>query len=352
MVRRRGMWLVMGVTIVAILMSLGLKGRGGSPAVTRPPSPTVASTVTRPLPTVTPVPTASGTSRERTQRVGMVASARPLARPLPRLRLAEVQSAARGWVRVPYTGDAYGIRPLPGVITYTVQPGDTLSGIAARFGLSLNAVRWSNPAIEYNPDDIYPGQVLRLPPLEGVVVEVQPGDTVEKLARRYNVPPEVIRTYAPNRLRPPYTLTPGTLLIIPGGSKIVHLPPPQSYPGYVYMWPVRGRITQRYSARHRAWDIATIYDAGVYASRAGRVRVARWDDTGYGYMVIIDHGDGWNTLYAHLKGALVTPGQWVEQGALIGRVGGTGRATGPHVHWEIRRGRTRYDPAQFLPPSP
>lgn len=69
-------------------------------------------------------------------------------------------------------------------------------------------------------------------------------------------------------------------------------------------------------------------------------------------MVIIDHGNGWNTLYAHLKGALVRPGQRVRQGAIIGRVGGTGRATGPHVHFEIRKGRVRYDPLKFLPPTP
>ncbi len=299
---------------------------------------------TRPLPTPTPSPLA--------RWVGRATLVRALARPQPQIPVTQTEAIAQASVRIPYTPDAYGVPPLPGVITYTVQPGDTISSIAAHFGLSLDAVRWSNPEIEYNPDDIYPGQVLRLPPLEGVVVEVRPGDTVEKLARRYNVPPDVIRTYAPNRLQPPYTLTPGQLLIIPGGSKIVHLPPPQPYPGYQYMWPVRGRITQRYSPRHRAWDIATIYGAGIYASRAGRVRVVRWDDTGYGYMIIIDHGDGWNTLYAHMKGALVKPGQWVEQGELIGRVGGTGRATGPHVHWEIRRGRTRYDPARFLPPSP
>lgn len=258
----------------------------------------------------------------------------------------------RGLLKVPYQSDAYGIKPLPSVITYTVQPGDTLSSIAARFGISMDAVRWSNPQIEYNPDDVFPGQELRIPPTEGVVVEVKPGDTVESLAKRYNVDPEAITSYAANRLRPPYRLSPGTLIVIPGGRKILHLAPPRPYPGYVYMWPVRGWITQRFSARHRGWDIATFYGAYVYAARDGQVRTVRWDDTGYGYMIIIDHGGGWNTLYAHLKGALVHPGQWVKQGDIIGRVGGTGRATGPHVHFEIRRGRTRYDPARFLPPSP
>jgi len=166
------------------------------------------------------------------------------------------------------------------------------------------------------------------------------------------VPPEVIRNYAPNRLRPPYTLTPGALLIIPGGAKIINLPPPQPYPGYAYMWPVRGTITQRFGPRHNGVDIGTIYGAYAYAARSGRVRTVRWDDTGYGYMIIIDHGQGWNTLYAHLKGALVQPGQRVDQGDVVGRVGGTGRATGPHIHFEIRKGRHRYNPLDYLPPQP
>lgn len=254
--------------------------------------------------------------------------------------------------RVPTRGDDYGIPPLPKVITYTVRPGDTMSSIAARFGLTLDALRWSNPKFEHNPDDIYPGDVLRIPPINGVVVEVQEGDTIEGLARRYNVPPEVIREYAANRLSPPYTLQPGTLIVIPGGSKERNLPPPRAYSGYTYMWPTRGVITQGFSTHHKGVDIATIYGAYVYASRRGRVRSVTWDDTGYGYMVIIDHGDGWNTLYAHLKGALVQPGQYVRQGEIIGRVGGTGRATGPHVHFEVRKGRVRYDPMKFLPPQP
>lgn len=304
------------------------------------------------IPTVTPTPEAHGPSGEDAVAAHDVAF-RPRALALPRLPdepTIDVGTAL--WLRVPYEPGSYGTEPLPRVITYTVQPGDTLSTIAARFGVSMDAVRWSNPQIEYNPDDIYPGQTLRIPPVEGVVVEVQPGDTVESLARRFNVSPEAITSYAANRLAPPYTLEPGTLLIIPGGHKVVHIAAPQPYPGYAYMWPVRGWVTQRFSARHRGWDIATVYAAYVYAARSGRVRTVRWDDTGYGYMVIIDHGDGWNTLYAHLKGALVQPGQWVNQGDIIGRVGGTGRATGPHVHFEIRRGYVRYDPAQFLPPTP
>ena len=319
----------------------------GAVTVTRDLTSTLPPTSTTLSPAPSPVP-----ARTSSKVSFVLASTRPLSLSLPTSSPALGAIHISTYEHISYHADDYGIPPLPQIITYTVQPGDTLSTIAARFGLPLDAVRWSNPDIEHNPDDIYPGQVLRIPPINGVVVEVQEGDTIEKLAQRYNVPPEVIRDYAANRLSPPYILKPGTLLVIPGGSKQVNLPPPRPYPGYAYMWPARGVITQKFSARHKGVDIATIYGAYAYAARAGRVRTVRWDDTGYGYMVIIDHGDGWNTLYAHLKGALVQPEQYVRQGDVIGRVGGTGRATGPHVHFEIRKGRVRYDPLKFLPPQP
>ena len=341
-------WLI----LVAFLMLAGL----GTWAATSWPRAASPSPTSPPL-----EPTATPTPRPTVQRMRVAGDIMPLAReavrplapaPIAQLPTTLTLNLPNPFEEVHPRAGEYGTLPLPGIITYTVQPGDTLSSIALRFGLTLDAVRWSNPEVEYNPDDLYPGQVLRLPPLNGIVVEVKEGDTVEKLAKRYNVPPEVIRDYAPNRLRPPYILTPGTLLIIPGGSKAINWPPPRAYPGYTYMWPVRGYITQPFSKRHNGIDIGTIYGAGVYAARSGRVRVARWDDTGYGNMVIIDHGDGWNTLYAHMKGFLVQPGQWVSQGELIGRAGGTGRATGPHVHFEVRKGRTRYNPMNFLPPKP
>ncbi len=353
--RRRPSRIYAVVLAVAIaLVGFTLYGGLHNPQVITRPSVSTPAVQVAPSGDSTrePQPTVSTDSRLQT-RMPSRASVRPLRSTLlqaPIGSMADVRLSS--YERVPYMQSSFGIPPLPRVITYTVQSGDTLSSIAARFRLSIDALRWSNPDIEHNPDDIYPGQVLRIPPLNGIVVDVKEGDTIERLAKRYNVPPEVIRDYAPNRLRPPYTLTPGMVLVIPGGSKQQNLPPPRPYPGYMYMWPARGVITQGYHSRHRAIDIGTIYGAYVYAARAGRVRTVRWDDTGYGNMIIIDHGGGWNTLYAHLKGPLVKPGQYVRQGDVIARAGGTGRATGPHVHFEIRKGRVRYNPLDFLPPSP
>ncbi len=338
--------LVIVVAFVGIAAYVTLSRYPTAGRVTAHVSPTPTGPVQ--TPTVEPPATLEARSHVSTR-----VSVRPLRVTMLHAPVAARQGARlSSYERIPFGRAPFGISPLPNVITYTVQPGDTLSSIALQFGLSMDTLRWSNPEIEHNPDDIYPGQVLRIPPINGVVVDVREGDTIERLARRFNVPPEVIRDYAPNRLRPPYTLTPGMTLIIPGGSKTQNLPPPRPYPGYAYMWPARGVITQGYHSRHRAIDIGTIYGAYVYAARSGRVRTVRWDDTGYGNMIIIDHGDGWNTLYAHLKGPLVQPGQHVRQGDVIARTGGTGRATGPHVHFEIRKGRVRYNPMDFLPPQP
>ena len=78
-----------------------------------------------------------------------------------------------------------------------------------------------------------------------------------------------------------------------------------------------------------------------------------WDDSGYwGFWVVIDHGENLRSYYAHLKGATVAVGQWVDRGDEIGRMGSTGNSTGPHVHFEIREGGVRRDPLVYLPPSP
>ena len=334
--------------LTLVLMLLTVWASLGACTGQKPATPVVPSIST---PVARPTPAHSSTQATLKAPVGVQPHVRPYRMVAPQITLPEQHTNGEEST-IPYRSDDYGVPPLPRVITYTVKAGDTMSDIALRYGISLDSLRWSNPEVAYNPDDLYIGQQLRIPPLNGVVVTVKKGDTIERLARRYNVDPDVIRTYAPNHLKPPYTLKPGQLLVIPGGSREVNVPPPRPYPGYDYMWPVRGIITQRFHKYHPGLDIATAYNAGVYAARAGRVRVARWDDTGYGNMIIIDHGGGWNTLYAHMKGFLVRPGQWVNQGDLIGRVGGTGRATGPHIHFEIRKGRTRYNPETFLPPSP
>jgi murein DD-endopeptidase MepM/ murein hydrolase activator NlpD len=238
------------------------------------------------------------------------------------------------------------------IFTYVAQAGDTLWSIASQFGLDVDTLRWSNPQVARNPDLLSIGQELVILPVPGAYITVQPGDTLERLAARWGVAPEDIGNYPLNHLSPGEEPAPGARLIIPYGRLEVKLAPPGPAEGYTYAWPIRGTITQAYSARHRGIDLAAPYGAKVYASRAGRCISAAWSKVGYGYLVILDHGDGSRTYYSHLKGAWVSPGQWVDRGGLIGEVGSTGNSTGPHVHFEIRIGGVPQNPLNYLPPEP
>jgi len=239
------------------------------------------------------------------------------------------------------------------IITHTVVEGESIWSIADHYGLDIDTLRWSNPELEHNPDLVYPGQQLVILPVPGVYHTVKGHETVESLARAYGVAPEDIIGYHLNRLKPPYRLVKGQKLVIPYGRKSAHWPRPSLAPDYPFAWPAAGVITKGYSPTHRAIDIAVAYDCPIYAARAGRVVRIDWDESGYwGFWVVLDHGNGLRSYYAHLKGASVAVGQWVERGQEIGRMGSTGNSTGPHVHFEIRENGVRRDPLAYLPPKP
>jgi murein DD-endopeptidase MepM/ murein hydrolase activator NlpD len=240
------------------------------------------------------------------------------------------------------------------IITYTIQPGDTLWSIAKQFELDVDTLRWANPEIERNPDRIRDGWEIIILPRRGAYYTVKPGDTLESIAAAWGVAPVDITAERLNGLREPYQLIPGQQLFIPNGRKDLtrYLRKPDPAPGYDFAWPLAGAVTQGYSGRHRAIDIGTAYGAPVYAARGGTVVHDAWAKTGYGYTVIIDHGGGLSTLYSHLKGAWVHKGDSVKCGQLIGEAGSTGRSTGPHVHFEIRVNGARVNPLDYLPPEP
>ncbi len=237
------------------------------------------------------------------------------------------------------------------IITYRIKSGDTLWGIAASFDIDVDTIRWSNPAIAQNPDFLSLGVEIVILPVKGAYVTVQPGDTVTRLAERWGVAPDDITNYPLNKLMPGGEPRVGAKVVIPYGQMVVNLPPPGPPPApYAYAWPILGTVTQSYVAGHRAVDLGAPYGAKVYASRAGRVVFRQWSTDGYGFLVIVDHGDGSRAYYSHLKGAWVNAGDWVARGDVVGEVGSTGNSTGPHVHFEIRIGGVPQDPLSLLPP--
>jgi len=235
------------------------------------------------------------------------------------------------------------------IITYTVQQGDMLSSIAAHFDLDVETLRWSNEELAHNPDRIYPGQDLTILPLRGAYHHVAESETLEGIAKSYGVPPETIISFPLNHVTPDRTLRAGQALVIPGGRRHFHLAKPSLSAESPFAWPLVGRITQKFSADHRAIDIAGPYGVTVYAARAGKVVHVGWAPTGYGYTVIIDHGSGLRSLYSHLKGEWVHLGDRVRRGDIIGALGSTGNSSGPHLHFEIRKGGQRVDPLPYLP---
>jgi len=257
------------------------------------------------------------------------------------------------------------------VIKYTVQPGDNVSNIADNFGVSADSILWANGKLEDNPDMLSVGQVLNIPPVSGVLVTVQSGDTVKSLATKYKPPKATVDQLIENIVSSEfnqerhdlagsdYTLTVGQFLMIPGGYKPYVPRVVTAYSGPIpataakgtgsFGWPVSGRITQKYWTRHPGLDIGAPTGTPVYAADSGYVVSAGWSNVGYGNMILINHGNGYLTRYAHLSSLNVEVGDSVKKGQMIGRVGSTGNSTGPHLHFEIIRGGVHRNPYGLLP---
>ena len=252
------------------------------------------------------------------------------------------------------------------IITYTVQAGDTIETIAARFKLLPSTLVWSNQEVEDQPDQLSIGQVLYILPVDGIWYEVQSDDTLGDIADEFKVTSEDIVNYPLNNLGGGANLLAGTKIVIPNGVKAAAATAVASsssggYSSYSssaavnpaasgnFMWPTQGSLTQYFGIYHSGIDIAYAVGIPIAAADGGYVSYAGWDNTGYGYEVLINHGNGFTTRYAHLSQYYVDAGQPVARGQVIAAMGSTGNSTGPHLHFEVIYGGVAQNPLFYLP---
>lgn len=251
-------------------------------------------------------------------------------------------------------------KPRDKIVDYTVEKGDTLTTIAKKFDISVDTIRWANDLVS---DALTVGDTLKILPVTGMSVKVSKGETVYAIAKKYDTNPQKIVDFPFNDFANPetFSLVEGQMLIVPDAIKPSEQPfikrqvyiaqGPVAVSSAGFTWPVRGIISQFATWYHMAVDIVAPLGTPVVAAESGTVvkATSTWDG-GYGTNVEIDNGAGFSSLYAHLSGFNVGVGDAVTAGkTIIGWVGMTGRTTGSHVHFEIRRNGVLVNPLPYLP---
>lgn len=268
-------------------------------------------------------------------------------------------------------------KPRDKIFEHTVDGGETISTIAQKYGVDVNTVKWANELSD--TDKVKPGQKLKILPITGVAHEVKAGDTIYTVAEKYKANPQAVADLYSNYIDESLTIQVGQILVIPDGVPPTKPAPATPAPRYVaqgkkqtapvklkqgaddrnagqkepggslgFVWPFGGRITQYRTGYHTGLDIAGPMGKPIVAAGGGRVVTAIRQGVGYGYHIIIDNGNGYQTLYAHMSRLDVSVGQSVSRGQQIGLNGSTGRSTGPHVHFEVRKGGAMLNPLTFL----
>lgn len=257
-------------------------------------------------------------------------------------------------------------KPRSETIEYEIEEGDTLSGIANKFNISTDTIKWENNLTD--KDSIKPGQKLKILPVTGVSHTVKSGETVESIAKKYSAESQAIVAFPFNSIPDDFTLRAGQVLIVPDGQppEVKTPPKPKLQPQYLaqgpssptfsapggggFIWPTTtSGISTYFAWWHPGIDMPNRAAPPVVASDGGRVVVAGWPDGyGYGNRVVIDHGNGYRTLYAHLSNVYVSIGQNVSRGQTIGQMGSTGRSTGIHLHFEIHFKGIAVNPLSIL----
>lgn len=252
-------------------------------------------------------------------------------------------------------------KPRRDVIDYIVKNGETLSSIGKLYNVDVDSIKTLNKFD--NVHLIHPGDTIKIPPVSGVIVKVNSGDTIYSLAKKYGLPSaQAIVDWPYNTFvdDEKFSLAAGQTLVIPGGVPPAEIPIPapalQQTPGSqlfakgngILSWPATGVITQHFAFYHNGLDIAANGGPPIYAADSGRVVTVLYQTHGYGYHVIVDHGNGYKTLYAHMSRIAVSVGQNVSRGDKLGSMGSTGRSTGPHLHFTVYKNGVAVNPLSLL----
>jgi len=246
-------------------------------------------------------------------------------------------------------------KPRDKVVIYTVKEGDTISSIAADKIISVDTIKWAN---DLKKDALTIGQELKIPPVTGIVHKVREGDTVYTIAKKYRTEAQnsvnwVFNDFADSET---FALNVGQDLIVPNGiqpeAPAIVVPKAPTFAlgqgtGRL-LWPTSGAVTQYPSWYHMAIDIADNSAPGIAAADSGTVTLVEYLRYGYGFHIIIDHGNGTSTLYGHMQAIYVKPGDRVARGQIVGKMGSTGRSTGIHLHFEVRNGGVAVNPLPYI----
>lgn len=246
-------------------------------------------------------------------------------------------------------------------IIYIVQHGDNLYTIGNQFKVSIDALMYINGLTDSSILSV--GQEITIPPISGLIHKVESGDTLDSIALKFDVASQAIADF--NYILDTSKLAVGTELVIPGG-KIPEIPLPVIYvPTSSYgkegqvkanknfcVWPTTVRIiTQYYTWYHNGIDIASPSRSGmppIFAcSGGGTVVRAGWDPFGLGLHIRIDHGNGFETVYAHMSRLDVSYGDSVDRGDQLGLMGSTGRSTGQHLHFMVKYNGVPLNPINY-----
>lgn len=251
------------------------------------------------------------------------------------------------------------------ISVYTVKDGDTITGIASQFGVSVNTILWANDLTIHSP--IKPGMTLDILPVSGVEHKVQKGETLNSIGTKYHASASEIATF--NGLDASASISVGDTLIIPGGEVSANasvkktgksssttkktgtkaigrsdLGTASGTNGY-FENPVPGAILTQGIHGRNGVDLGAPSGTPIHAAAAGTVIISKGDGAwngGYGSYVVVSHPNGTQTLYAHMVSDVATVGETVSQGEVIGYVGETGEATGNHLHFEVRGARNPF----------